>query len=73
MPDSEGKVSYTIKGTAKAGSHVTDIPANGFPGKISVAAGTSYPLNITATITGIRIDFGGEHTGEFDTKEYHLY
>ena len=75
MPDSEEEISYTIKGSAQAGSHVSDIPASGITGKITNAkAGTSYSLNITAkAIEDLRIDFGGEHTGEFDTKEYHLY
>lgn len=71
MPDELGK--YTIKGSAKAGSHVSDIPASGRTGTINNAeAGTSYPLNITAnTITDLLIGFGeGTHTGEFDTKEY---
>lgn len=72
MPDSEEEISYTIKGSAQAGSHVSDIPASGITGKITNAkAGTSYSLNITAkAIEDLRIDFGGEHTGEFDTKEY---
>lgn len=70
-----GEITYTIKGTARQGSHVTDIPAEGTPpGTISVVAGTSYSLNITAkAIEDLRIDFGGEHTGEFDTKEFRLY
>ena len=72
MPDSEEEISYTIKGSAQAGSHVSDIPASGITGKITNAkAGTSYSLNITAkAIEDLRIDFGGEHNGEFDTKEY---
>lgn len=75
MPDSEEEISYTIKGSAQAGSHVSDIPASGITGKITNAkAGTSYSLNITAkSIDDLRIDFGGEHTGEFDTKEYRLF
>lgn len=71
MPDELGK--YTIKGSAKAGSHVSDIPASGITGTINNAeAGTSYPVNITAnTITDLLIGFGeGTHNGEFDTKEY---
>ena len=66
-------VSYTIKGSAKAGSHVSDIPASGINGTINNAeAGTSYPVNITVnTITDLLIGFGNDtHTGEFDTKEY---
>ena len=68
-----GTIKYTVKGSAKAGSHVSDIPASGITGTINNAvAGTSYPLNITAnTITDLLIGFGdGPHNGEFDTKEY---
>ncbi|MBR4645071.1 MAG: DUF4493 domain-containing protein [Bacteroidaceae bacterium] len=66
-----GEITYTIKGTAKAGSHVSDIPAEGVEGTIIVAAGTSYPLNISAqAISDLLIEFGGTHDGEFDTKEY---
>lgn len=65
----DGKVSYTIHGSAKQNSHVTDIPEAGITGTLTVAAGTSYPLNITAqTISDIMIGFGGEHTGPFDVK-----
>lgn len=66
-------VSYTIKGSAKAGSHVSDIPASGITGTINNAiAGTSYPVNITASsISDLLIQIGEDtHTGEFDTKEY---
>lgn len=73
MPDELGKVTYTIKGSAKAGSHVSDIPASGITGTINnAAAGTSYPLNITASsISDLLIQIGeGTHNGEFDTKEY---
>ena len=68
-----GNIGYTVKGSAKAGSHVSDIPASGITGTINNAeAGTSYPVNITAnTITDLLIGFGdGPHNGEFDTKEY---
>ena len=73
MPDELGKVTYTIKGSAKAGSHVSDIPTSGITGTINNAeAGTSYPLNITASsISDLLIQIGeGTHNGEFDTKEY---
>lgn len=68
-----GTIKYTVKGSAKAGSHVSDIPTSGITGTINNAeAGTSYPLNITASsITDLLIGFGeGTHNGEFDTKEY---
>lgn len=70
-----GEIKYIIKGTAKQGSHVTDIPAEGVTGTITVAAGTRYPLNISATaIDKLLIEFGdGTHDGEFDTKEYRLF
>lgn len=66
------KISYTIKGTAKAGSHVSDIPADGITGTLNVAAGSSYPLNITASsISDLLIQIGeGTHNDEFDTKEF---
>ena len=69
-----GTFTYTVKGSAKAGSHVSDIPASGITDTINNAeAGTSYPLNITAAaISELLINMGnGEHNGEFDTKEYH--
>ena len=68
-----GTIKYTVKGSAKAGSHVSDIPASGITGTINNAvAGTSYPLNITASsISDLLIQIGeGTHNGEFDTKEY---
>ena len=68
-----GTIKYTVKGSAKAGSHVSDIPASGITGTINNAeAGTSYPVNITAnTITDLLIGLGdGTHNDEFDTKEY---
>ena len=67
-------VSYTIKGTAKQGSHVSDLPANGITGSISAEAGTSYPLNITASsISDLLIQIGtGTHNGDFDTREFRL-
>ena len=67
-----GTFTYTVKGSAKAGSHVSDLPASGITGTISAEAGTSYPLNITASsISDLLINIGdGTHNGEFDTKEY---
>ena len=67
-------ISYTIKGTAKAGSHVSDIPADGITCTINVTAGNSYPLNITASsISGLLIQIGtGIHNGDFDTREFRL-
>ena len=68
-----GTITYTVKGSAKAGSHVSDIPASGITGTINNAeAGISYPLNITASsISDLLIQIGeGTHNGEFDTKEY---
>ena len=68
-----GTITYTVKGSAKAGSHVSDIPASGITGTINNAeAGISYPLNITASsISDLLIQIGeGTHNGEFDTKEF---
>ena len=68
-----GTITYTVKGSAKAGSHVSDIPASGITGTINNAeAGTSYPLNITASsISDLLINIGGgTHNGEFDTREF---
>ena len=63
-----GNITYTVKGSAKAGSHVSDIPASGITGTISAVAGTSYPLNITVNpVSGVNITIAGSpHTGEFD-------
>ena len=71
-----GTFTYTVKGSAKAGSHISDIPASGITGTINNAvAGTSYPLNITASsISDLLIQIGeGTHNGEFDTREHHLF
>lgn len=70
IPD-DGKITYTIKGSARQNSHVTDIPEAGITGTLTVAAGTSYPLNITVqTITDEMIGIGtGEHTGAFDSQK----
>ena len=65
-----GTITYTIKGFAKQNSHVSDIPEAGITGTLTVAAGTRYPLNITAqSISDLLIGFGeGTHTGAFDAK-----
>lgn len=65
-----GKISYTIHGFAKQNSHVSDIPEAGITGTLTVAAGTRYPLNITAqSISDLLIGFGeGTHTGAFNVK-----
>lgn len=65
-----GTITYTIKGKAIAGTHVSDIPEAGITSTLTVAAGTRYPLNITAqSISDLLIGFGeGTHTGPFDAK-----
>lgn len=65
-----GTITYTIHGSAIAGTHVSDIPGKGITGTLTVAAGKSYPLHITAnTISDVMIGFGnGTHTGPFDVK-----
>lgn len=66
----DGKVTYTIKGSAKQNSHVSDIPEAGITGTLTVAAGMSYPLNITAlSISDLMIGIdNGIHAGAFDVK-----
>ena len=63
-----GTITYTVKGSAKAGSHVSDIPASGITGTINAEAGTSYPVNITANpVSGEIITIANEeHDSEFD-------
>lgn len=65
-----GTITYTIKGFAKQNSHVSDIPKAGITGTLTVAAGTRYPLNITAqSISDLLIGFGeGTYNGPFDAK-----
>lgn len=68
MVPADGIVTYTVKATAKKGSHVSDLPATGVKGTIKVAPGNSYTLNLTAkAISDLIIGIGdGEHGGEFD-------
>lgn len=64
-----GTITYTIKGTARAGSHVQEIPSSGTTGTLTIEVGKAYPLTIKANpISGyVRIDFGTEdHSGSFD-------
>ena len=65
-----GEITYTITGSAIAGTHVSDIPKAGITGTLTVAAGTSYPLHITAqSITDLMIGIdNGIHAGAFDVK-----
>lgn len=65
-----GTITYTIKGSAQAGTHVSDIPEAGITGTLTVVAGTSYPLNINAqSITDLMMGIGsGTHNGPFDAK-----
>ncbi|MCQ2212320.1 MAG: DUF4493 domain-containing protein [Bacteroidaceae bacterium] len=65
-----GEVTYTIKASAKADSHVSDLPAEGVTTTLTVEAGKSYTLNITAnTISDLLMGFGeGIHSGAFDAK-----
>ena len=61
-------LTYTIKATAKSGSHVTDLPAEGLTKTLTVTAGYAYPINLTAqAIEDMMIGIGeGSHNGEFD-------
>lgn len=65
-----GPITYTIQGSAKAGSHVSDIPEAGITGTLTTEPGKSYPLTISATtISDLMIDIGeGTHSGAFDVK-----
>ena len=64
----DGTVTYIVKATAKEGSHVSDLPAGGVRGTLSVAKGQSNTLNLTAkTISDLMIEMGeGEYDGEFE-------
>lgn len=66
-----GVVTYTIKATAKAGSHVTDLPIEGVKGTLKVEAGKAYPITLTAkAITDLMIGIGeGEHNGAFNAPK----
>ncbi len=72
MIPTDGKAKFNIKATAKAGSHVTDLPADGLGGSLSVEAGKTYTLNLTAkAIADMLIEIGeGEHKGEFNAPRY---
>ena len=61
-------LTYTIKATAKRGSHVTDLPAEGLTKTLTVTAGYAYPIHLTAqAIKDMMIGIGnGSHNGEFD-------
>ena len=61
-------LTYTIKATAKSGSHVTDLPAEGLTKTLTVTAGYAYPIHLTAqAIEDMMIGIGeGSHEGEFD-------
>lgn len=61
-------LTYTIKATAKSGSHVTDLPAEGLTKTLTVTAGYAYPIHLTAqAIKDMMIGIGnGSHNGEFD-------
>ncbi len=61
-------LTYTIKATAKSGSHVTDLPAEGLTKTLTVTAGHAYPIHLTAqAIKDMMIGIGnGSHNGEFD-------
>lgn len=61
-------LTYTIQATAKEGSHVTDLPAEGLTKTLTVKAGYAYPIHLTAqAIEDMMIGIGeGSHNGEFD-------
>ena len=61
-------LTYTIKATAKSGSHVTDLPAEGLTKTLTVKAGYAYPIHLTAqAIEDMMIGIGeGSYEGVFD-------
>ena len=67
VPENE-PLTYTIKATAKSGSHVTDLPAEGLTKTLTVTAGYAFPIRLTAqAIKDMMIGIGeGSHNGEFD-------
>lgn len=68
MVPENNTLTYTIKATAKSGSHVTDLPAEGLTKTLTVTAGYAYPIHLTAqAIEDMMIGIGeGSHNGEFD-------
>ena len=68
MVPENNTLTYTIKATAKSGSHVTDLPAEGLTKTLTVKAGYAYPIHLTAqAIEDMMIGIGeGSHNGEFD-------
>lgn len=68
MVPKNNTLTYTIKATAKSGSHVTDLPAEGLTKTLTVTAGYAYPIHLTAqAIEDMMIGIGnGSHNGEFD-------
>ena len=60
-------LTYTIKATAKSGSHVTDLPAEGLTKTLTVKAGYAYPIHLTAqAIEDMMIGIGeGSYEGVF--------
>lgn len=68
MVPENNTLTYTIKATAKQGSHVSDLPAEGLKKNLTVTPGYAYSILLTAkTIEDIMIEIGnGSHEGEFD-------
>ena len=68
MVPENNTLTYTIKATAKSGSHVTDLPAEGLTKTLTVTAGYAYPIHLTAqAIEDMMIGIGeGSYEGVFD-------
>ena len=68
MVPENNTLTYTIQATAKKGSHVTDLPAEGLTKTLTVKAGYAYPIHLTAqAIKDMMIGIGnGSHNGAFD-------
>lgn len=72
VPEGES-IPYTLRATARKGTHVADLPAGGVSGTLTVQPGKAHPLTLSAQ--GIRdlllLQFGEDtHAGEFDARPF---
>ena len=68
MVPKNNTLTYTIKATAKKGSHISDLPTEGLTKTLTVTAGHAYPIHLTSqAIKDMMIGIGnGSHGGAFD-------
>lgn len=68
MIPADGRLAYTVFASAKAGSHVTDLPQDGLTCHMQVEAGRTYSVVLTAkSVSDPIIGIGdGEYEGEFE-------